>query len=87
VNVRTPRQGEPLTGREIEILLSIAHGHTAATCGRELGIHRTTVKTHMYRIRNKLGARSGAHAVAIALRTGVFSLDAITLNHRKGPRS
>jgi DNA-binding CsgD family transcriptional regulator len=47
-----------ITAREAEIIALVAKGHTNAQVGEELFISEATVKTHMYRIMQKLGAES-----------------------------
>jgi DNA-binding NarL/FixJ family response regulator len=61
----------PLSRREREILQKVADGSTTKQVASELGISPHTVKTHLERIFEKLGANDRAQAVAIAIRTGV----------------
>jgi DNA-binding NarL/FixJ family response regulator len=61
----------PLSKREREILQKIAYGATTKEVASELGISPHTVKTHLERIFEKLGANDRAQAVAIAIRTGL----------------
>ena len=71
------RQGEPevevsaLSKRERQILQMVANGKTTKEVARDLGISPHTVKTHLERIFEKLGANDRAQAVAIALRQGL----------------
>ena len=60
----TPRIGtrplepvETLTVREEEVLVTVARGRTNAEIADELYISLSTVKTHLARLMNKLGAR------------------------------
>jgi DNA-binding NarL/FixJ family response regulator len=62
-----------LTGRQQQVLELIAEGLTAAQIGRRLGLAFTTVKTHKADTFKRLGARSAAHAVAIAYRRGLIT--------------
>ena len=66
----TPRSA-PLSKREREILQKVADGSTTRQVATELGISPHTVKTHLERIFEKLGANDRAQAVAIAIRTGI----------------
>ena len=66
----TPKAA-PLSKREREILQKVADGSTTRQVATELGISPHTVKTHLERIFEKLGANDRAQAVAIAIRTGV----------------
>jgi DNA-binding NarL/FixJ family response regulator len=61
----------PLSKREREILQKVADGATTKLVASELGISPHTVKTHLERIFEKLGANDRAQAVAIAIRTGI----------------
>ncbi len=60
-----------LSKREREILQKVAFGATTKEVARELGISPHTVKTHLERIFEKLGANDRAQAVAIAIRSGL----------------
>jgi DNA-binding NarL/FixJ family response regulator len=64
-------QTAPLSKREREILQKIANGATTKEVASDLGISPHTVKTHLERIFEKLGANDRAQAVAIAIRTGL----------------
>lgn len=61
----------PLSKRETEILQRVAYGATTKTVAEDLGISPHTVKTHLERIFEKLGANDRAQAVAIAIRKGI----------------
>jgi DNA-binding NarL/FixJ family response regulator len=61
----------PLSKREREILQKVADGATTRQVANDLGISPHTVKTHLERIFEKLGANDRAQAVAIAIRTGL----------------
>ena len=61
----------PLSKREREILQKVAYGATTKEVAHDLGISPHTVKTHLERIFEKLGANDRAQAVAIAIRAGV----------------
>jgi DNA-binding NarL/FixJ family response regulator len=60
-----------LSRREKEILQKVAYGATTKEVAHDLGISPHTVKTHLERIFEKLGANDRAQAVAIAIRSGV----------------
>ncbi len=56
---RPPVQpSEPLTGREEEVVLTVAHGRTNGEIADELHISLSTVKTHLASLMSKLGARN-----------------------------
>jgi DNA-binding CsgD family transcriptional regulator len=61
-----------LSGREREVLSRIADGQDGPEIARELVVSPATVRTHVGNALRKLGARSRAHAVAIALRSGLL---------------
>jgi DNA-binding NarL/FixJ family response regulator len=50
----------------------VAEGLTNIEIGVELGIAADTVKTHVARVLEKLGARDRTQAVSRALRMGLF---------------
>ncbi len=64
-------EATPLSKREKEILQKVAYGATTKEVAKELGISPHTVKTHLERIFEKLGANDRAQAVAIAFRSGL----------------
>jgi DNA-binding NarL/FixJ family response regulator len=64
-------QESPLSRREVEILQKVAYGATTKEVASQLGISPHTVKTHLERIFEKLGANDRAQAVAIAIRQGL----------------
>ena len=66
--------GDPLTEREVEVLRRIAEGDRNRDIGEHLGISEDTVKVHVKRIMDKLGAKDRTQAVAIGIRRGVISL-------------
>jgi DNA-binding NarL/FixJ family response regulator len=61
----------PLWRRVTEILQKVAYGATTKEVARDLDISPHTVKTHLERIFEKLGANDRAQAVAIAIRGGI----------------
>ena len=61
---------EPLTGREEEVLLTVASGRTNAEIADELYISLSTVKTHLASLMSKLGARNRVEIAIWAYETG-----------------
>ncbi len=55
---------EPLTRRELDVLHLLADGYSNKEIADELTVVVGTVKTHVYNICQKLGARSRTHAIA-----------------------
>jgi DNA-binding CsgD family transcriptional regulator len=66
---RARRAGQ-LTRREQESLRLVAMGMTTTTAADQLGISPETVRTHVRNAMNKLGARTRAQAIAVAMRDG-----------------
>ena len=66
--------GTPLTTREREIVELMAEGASNRIIASRLAISRHTVKFHVASILVKLGARSRAEAVAVALRRGLLAV-------------
>jgi DNA-binding NarL/FixJ family response regulator len=66
-------EGQPqLTSREVEVLRLIAEGLANREIGDRLFLAEETVKSRVKTLLEKLHARSRAHAVAIALRSGLM---------------
>lgn len=64
-----------LTARELTILGLIGAGLTSREVSRRLDISHKTVENHKQRMFGKLGVQSQAHAVAVAMRTGLMNPD------------
>ena len=65
---------EPLSPREIEVLRELAEGHRNRDIGLHLSISEDTVKGHVQRIMEKLGAKDRTQAVAMGIRRGIIHL-------------
>lgn len=61
-----------LSPRALEVLELVADGYTNRDIGRALHIGVETVKSHVAGTCRVIGARNRAHAVAIALRSGLL---------------
>ena len=61
--------------REREILALLAKGSTDVKIAQDLGLSPATVQTHVRNAKAKLGARTRAQAVALALVGGLIELD------------
>ena len=70
---RTPSlPASTLSAREREVLARIADGQDGPAIAQDLVVSPATVRTHIGNAIRKLGATSRAHAVAIALRSGLL---------------
>jgi DNA-binding NarL/FixJ family response regulator len=69
-----------LTRREHQVLALISGGLTTRQIAERLEISVKTVESRRQTLFLKLGVQSQAHAVSVAMRTGI-------LGHRSGPRS
>jgi DNA-binding CsgD family transcriptional regulator len=56
-----------LSGKERLVLAELARGNSTDEIGVVLSVSPHTVRTHVKNLMRKLGARTRAHAVAIAL--------------------
>jgi DNA-binding NarL/FixJ family response regulator len=61
-----------LTPREREVTQMVARGMSTEEVARELIIGVATVRTHLYRVRTKLGVRDRAQLVSLAYRSGLI---------------
>ena len=61
-----------VTNRELEVLALIANGCSTREIAQALWITEETVRTHVRRLLGRLGARTRAHAVAIAFHEGLW---------------
>ena len=62
-----------LSKREREVLALVAEGRTDREIALRLSLSVETVSWYVKAVRARLGARSRAHAVALAMRVGVLS--------------
>ena len=71
--LRRTTRSSPLTDREIEVLSLLADGLRHEEIGKRLGIGSETVRTHLRKASDRLGAATRTQAVANALRQGLIS--------------
>jgi PAS domain S-box-containing protein len=74
---RSPKEhreqlAEPLTARELAVVRLLPLGGTNKQIARELGVSRTTVKTHVAHIIAKLGVSDRTQAVVRAIQLGLL---------------
>lgn len=62
-----------LTQRELECLRLLAAGRDTTSMARQMGVSRTTVRTHVQSVLTKLGAHSRLEAASLAVRHGLVS--------------
>jgi DNA-binding NarL/FixJ family response regulator len=74
----------PLTPKEIQILTHIAEGNSNKRIANILGISEQTIKNHVSAILRKLNANDRAHAVFIAIRNGLISIQLDQSGNRRG---
>jgi len=65
----------PLTPKELQILTLIAEGNSNKQIATILGISDQTIKNHVSAILRKINANYRAHAVYIAIRDGLISIE------------
>jgi DNA-binding NarL/FixJ family response regulator len=70
---RMSAESTRLSTREHEVLLLLADGANAAAIGQQLYMSESTVKSHIARIYQKLGAQNRAQALVTAMRIGLLS--------------
>lgn len=68
-----PLTGKPLSEREVEVLKLRADGYSYWDIAAELNISGNTVRSHLKNIYKKLDAKTGAQAVAKAIRQGIIN--------------
>lgn len=62
-----------LTARERDVLVALAEGLGAKSIARRLGVAVKTVESHKFRIFEKLGVHTQAHAVSVAITHGLLT--------------
>ena len=70
---QSKRAGGALTPRELDVLGLLAEGLQHEEIGRRLGISSETVRTHLRKACDRLGATTRTQAVATALRLGIIT--------------
>lgn len=68
---------DALSPRELDVLALVGAGCTTREISERLAISRKTVENHKQHIFSKLQVRNQAHAVAVALRAGMISVDGV----------
>ena len=68
-----PARGSRLSVRELQVLQLLADGMSDREMGAELNVSVETVRSHLKRLRRKLGAINRTTAVARGLRRGLIT--------------
>jgi DNA-binding NarL/FixJ family response regulator len=63
-----------LSPREVQVLQCVAHGLSNKELAVALAIGEDTVKGHLSRIMDKLGANNRTHAVILGIQRGIIEL-------------
>jgi DNA-binding NarL/FixJ family response regulator len=71
--LRPKNGGVRLTDRERDVLVHLAEGLSHDEIGKRLGISGETVRTHVQKACERLGAATRTQAVATALRLGLIA--------------
>jgi len=82
--VQFARRRPVLTPREMDILGAMSDGLAAKAIAVRLGVALKTVENHKIRIFEKLGVRSQAHAVTVAMAYGIVAFPATHELHDAG---
>jgi DNA-binding NarL/FixJ family response regulator len=69
---RIPSDAAPLTRREVEVIVLIAHGLLDKQIAQELGIRVTTVRSYIERIGRKTGRSRRVGLTALAYERGLI---------------
>jgi len=77
----------PLTPKEVQILTHIAEGNSNKRIANILGISEQTIKNHVSAILRKLNANDRAHAVFIAIRNGLISIQVDHTGNYRGEKA
>jgi two-component system invasion response regulator UvrY len=67
-----PGRLEALSEREFSVFLQLARGHSVRNIAESLNLSPNTVGTHLYNIKQKLGAGNQAELTLIAVRSGLI---------------
>jgi two-component system, NarL family, invasion response regulator UvrY len=65
---------EKLSGREFEVFVQLARGQSVAQISEALKLSSSTVGTHLYNVKQKLGLANQAEMTLLAMRHGLIDL-------------
>jgi DNA-binding NarL/FixJ family response regulator len=83
-SVSTVAAERGLSAREVEVLTLVACGYSTGSIAAELFVSPNTVRVHVRNILGKLRVRTRAHAVAIAIVTGLIRIDERAITRHLG---
>ena len=63
---------EHLSEREFEVFVRLARGHTVQRIAEDLKLSASTIGTHLYNIKHKLGVANQSELTLIAIRQGLI---------------
>jgi two-component system invasion response regulator UvrY len=63
---------ETLSEREFSVFIQLAHGKSVAAIAESLNLSPSTVGTHLYNVKQKLGASNQSELTLIAIRWGLI---------------
>lgn len=65
---------ETLSEREFSVFIQLAKGHTVAEIAAHLNLSPSTVGTHLYHVKQKLGASNQSELTLVALQWGLIQI-------------
>ena len=71
-------KSEPITWKEMNILVMLAEGNSHQEIADSFGIKYQTVKNNISRLNKKLGAKNSTNALLLAMDAGLISLEIIS---------
>ncbi len=63
-----------LSEREFAVFIQLARGKSVAQISDELHVSRSTIDTHLYHVKNKLGASNQSELTLVALQWGLIQV-------------
>ena len=65
---------ETLSEREFSVFIQLARGQSVAQIAENLNLSPSTVGTHLYHVKQKLGASNQSELTLVALRWGLIQI-------------
>jgi two-component system invasion response regulator UvrY len=70
---RTPEPLDTLSEKEFKVFIALASGQSVQEIATVMSLSPSTVGTHLYNIKQKLGATNSAELALIAMRAGLLT--------------